>query len=391
MATQTRVGSVAVGGTTILGLMTLSHFANDGWTSLLSPLLPQIQATYGVSIGQTGILVAILAFAGSMLQPLLGILGDHMDRRLLAAFGPVLTALGLTLIGYAPNFFMLGALIMLGGLGSAIFHPAGAAYIALGARSDQRGLFVSLFSAGGMAGMAFSPLVAARFELHTLPYLLPVGIGLGIITYALIPASRNTAGSSRTVRDYVAIFQGPLRSLWAMSVLRSLSSVSYASLIGFILIERNAASHIGPSLAVYNLAAAIGGIIGGRLSDRIGRTIVLRSSIMIMIPLFIGLVCSSPSQWWYYPLTALVGALANGNVPVAIVTAQEYAPHNIATASALMMGFAWGTSGVLYIFISQIADWTSPLTAMIVAILLLLPAFFITTRLPEPPRTTKIG
>ena len=56
-----------------------------------------------------------------------------------------------------------------------------------------------------------------------------------------------------------------------------------------------------------------------------------------------------------------------------------------------MMGFAWGTSGVLYLAIGKLADYTSPVTAMVVAILVLLPAFFITTRLPEPQRTTKIG
>ncbi|HYF65667.1 MAG TPA: MFS transporter [Herpetosiphonaceae bacterium] len=391
MATHTQTRIAATSGLAMMGLMTLSHFANDGWTALLSPLLPAIQASYGVSIADTAVLVAILAFAGSMLQPLLGILGDHIDRRLLAAFGPVLTGAGLTLIGYAPNFFVLGALVLLGGLGSAIFHPSGAAYIALSARPDQRGLFVSLFSAGGMAGMALSPLVAAAMSLRTLPLLLPVGIVLGVVTYLILPPSQRAAGQSRTLGDYLAVFRGPLRWLWLMSVLRSLSSVSYMSLIGFILQARGADAHTSPSLAVYNLASAIGGIIGGRLSDRIGRTVVLRSSILITIPLFLGLIYSSPSQWWYYPLTALVGALVTANIPVSIVTAQEYAPHNIATASALMMGFAWGTAGVLYLLIGKLADATSPVTAMAAAIAVLLPAFFITTRLPEPQRTTSVG
>lgn len=391
MSVPLRSQTLAVSGGIVVSLMTLSHTANDMWTSLLSPLLPQIRETYNVSIADTAILVAILSFAGSMLQPVLGILGDRMDRRLLAAFGPMLTALGLTMIGYAPNFFLLGALIMLGGLGSAIFHPCGAAYIAIGARPDQRGLFVSIFSAGGTAGMGLGPLLANALNLQALPYLLPIGIILGIITYILIPSTHSTTRPTRSLGDYIAVFQGPLRWLWAMSVLRSLSSVAYMSLLGFILTARNAAWHISPSLAVYNIASAFGGMIGGRLSDRIGRTVVLRSSILMTIPLFITLVYSHPSQWWYYPLTALVGAMVMANVPVSIVTAQEYAPHNIATASALMMGFAWGTSGVLYLAIGKLADLTSPVTAMVAAIMVLLPAFFITIRLPEPQRTTKIG
>ncbi len=391
MTARLRTHTATVSGVTVVGLITLSHLANDTWTALLSPLLPQIRDTYNVTIADTAMLVAILAFAGSMLQPLLGILGDYMDRRLLAAFGPVLTALGLTMIGYAPNFFMLGGLIMLGGLGSAIFHPSGASYIAVSARPDQRGLFVSIFSAGGTAGMGLGPLIANSLSLHALPYILPFGLLLGAITYFFLPSSSSGIRTARTFGDYVAVFKGPVRWLWAMSVLRSLSSVSYMSLLGFILTDRQQAWHIAPSLAVYNIASAFGGIIGGRLSDRIGRTVVLRSSILLTIPVFIGLVYSNPAQWWYYPLTALVGAMVMANVPVSIVTAQEYAPHNIATASALMMGFAWGTSGVLYLAIGKLADLTSPITAMVAAILVLLPAFFITTRLPEPERTTKIG
>ncbi|HEY1012307.1 MAG TPA: MFS transporter [Herpetosiphonaceae bacterium] len=386
MTTRAHAGVAATGGLALATLLTMSHALNDAWTSLLSPLLPQIASAYQVTIGQTAILVAILSFVGSMLQPLMGALGDHIDRRLLAAFGPVLTAAGMTTLGYAPNFWLLGGLVMLGGLGSAIFHPAGAAFIARGASAGRRGLFVSIFSAGGTVGMALSPLIADAFTLRTLPYLLPLGLLLGAITYAVTPADPSSSRTARRLADYVAVFKGPIRLLWGMSVLRSLSSVAYASLLGFLLASRGAGDHLSASLAVYNAASALGGVVGGRLSDRLGRTAVIRSSILLTIPLFIGLVYSHPGQWWYYPLTALVGAMVMANIPVSIVAAQEYAPDNMATASALMMGFAWGTSGVLYLLIGKLADLTSPATAMVCAILLLLPAVALAARLPEPPR-----
>ena len=132
--------------------------------------------------------------------------------------------------------------------------------------------------------------------------------------------------------------------------------------------ERGFASHTGRR-SRHSLAAAGGGIVGGLASDRFGRLAVLRSSVLLSIPLFIGLVYSTPDQWWYYPLTALVGAMVTANTPVAIVTAQEYAPNHVATASALMMGFAWGTSGVLFTLVGALADLTSPRTAMVAAIL----------------------
>lgn len=368
----------------ILTIVTLAHFVNDSFTAMLTPLLPEIQATYGISIARTAVLVAILALVGSMLQPFTGLIGDRVDRRLLAALGPVLAAVGMTTMGYAPNFATLGGLIALAGIGSAIFHPSGAAYVALGSRSHQRGLFAALFSGGGTVGLAAGPLVATALGIRSLPYVMPVGLAVGLACYLITPATAPVSGARRRLSEYGELWHGPIRTLWATGVLRSLSTVSYQGLLGFVLTARGEAHHIGPSLAVFSIASALGGVAGGRISDRIGRTKVLRSSILFTIPLFMALVYSRPENWWYYPLMAVVGAIVNANLPVAVVAAQEYAPGHVATASALMMGFTWGTAGVLFLAVGKLADMTSPTTAMAASILVLIPAFWMTLRLPEP-------
>jgi FSR family fosmidomycin resistance protein-like MFS transporter len=388
MATRVEPGTDAVstagGGVAILAAVTLSHFVNDSFTAMLIPLLPEIRAAYGLTIARTAVLVAILSFVGSMIQPLVGVAGDRFDRRALAAAGPVLAAAGMTLVGYAPSFAALGALVTLAGLGSAVFHPAGAAYVASYAHARRRGLFAALFSAGGTAGMAVGPLAATTLDLRTLPYLLPVGLAVAVASYVVTPGVVAAPGARRALADYAQLWRGPMRLLWAAGVLRSLSTVAYQGLLGFVLTARGQAEHIGPSLAVFSTAAALGGVVGGRVSDRVGRTAVLRSSILATVPMFIALVYTSPARWWYYPLTALVGALANANLPVMVVTAQEYAPEHVATASALAMGFTWGTAGVLFLAVGKLADLTSPMMAMIASVLVLLPAFWMTVRLPEP-------
>jgi len=390
MATRLDAIKVAPAGAAILSIVTLAHFVNDSFTAMLTPVLPEIQATYGISIARTAVLVAILAFVGSMLQPFTGLIGDRFGRRLLAALGPVLAAVGMTLMGYAPNFASLGLLIAFAGIGSAIFHPSGAAYVAMGSRAHQRGLFAALFSGGGTVGLAAGPLAATALGLDALPYLMPIGFAVGLASFMITPDSVAT-GPTRRPAEYLELWRGPIRTLWATGVLRSLSTVSYQGLLGFVLTTRGQAQHIGPSLAVFSVASALGGIAGGRLSDRIGRTAVLRSTVLITIPLFIALVYSRPEHWWYYPLMAVVGAVVNANLPVAVVTAQEYAPRHVATASALMMGFTWGTAGVLFLVIGKLADLTSPTTAMTVSILALLPAFWMTLKLPEPVEAKEVG
>ena len=378
--------SPAAGSMVILLALTLAHFVTDAFTALLTPLLPVLRATFGVSIAQTAMLVAVSSFVGSMLQPAFGVLADRGDRRLLAAAGPLLCAAGMALLGFAPGFAVVVLLVALGGVGSGLFHPAAIAYVYQGARARRRGLFAALFSAGGTAGQALGPLAATGLGLARLHWLLPVGAATAVMSWALTPSTRAPLRANPRWREYAAVFHGPMRQLWAMSVLRSLCTISYLSLLGFTLTRHGFASHIGPSLAAYSLAAAGGGIIGGLASDRLGRIAVLRSSVLASIPLFVLLVYSTPAAWWYYPLTAVVGAMVNANTPVAIVTAQEYAPDHVATASALMMGFAWGTSGVLFTLVGLLADLTSPRGAMLAAIALLLPALWLTVKLPEPDR-----
>lgn len=379
------------GSTGILVTLTAAHLINDSYTSLLTPLLPVLRASFGVSIGATAVLVAVSAFVGSVLQPAFGVLADHSDRRLLAALGPALCGVGMSLLGVAPGFMVALLLVTVGGVGSGIFHPASIAYVHQGASARRRGLFASLFSAGGTAGQAVGPLVATALGIGRLHWALPVGILSGVASWMVTPSTRPTVRFRPDWGSYGAVFRGPIRTLWAASVLRSLCTISYMSLLGFTLTARGFDGHIGPSLAVYSLAAAGGGVVGGLASDRLGRITVLRSSILLSIPLFILLVYSTPAGWWYYPLTAVVGAVVNANTPVAIVTAQEYAPRHVATASALMMGFAWGTSGVLFMAVGALADVTSPRLAMVAAILVLLPALWLTVRLPEPETEVQVA
>lgn len=369
----------------MLATLSMAHLINDSYSALLTPLLPSLQLRFGVTIAQTTFLVAVSSFVSSMLQPVFGAWADGRMRRPLAALGPLLCGFGMVWIGFSPLFIGVVLLVALSGVGSAVFHPSSIAYVHLASRRERRGLYTALFSAMGTAGLAVGPLSAVAFGLDRLPYLLPAGVAIAaLVWYVTPPLDQSVPVVRRTFRDYARVFHGPMRTLWAMGVLRSISTISWLTLVGFALVPAGYGRHVGPALATYNIAAALGGIVGGRVSDRVGRIPVLRSSILVSLPLFVWLVYSTPANWWYYPLTALVGALVAANIPVSVVTAQEYAPNNVATASALMMGFTWGTAGVLVLFVGMLADVTSPQVAMTTSIAALLPALWLTSRLPEP-------
>ncbi|MBB5235493.1 MFS transporter [Deinococcus budaensis] len=365
--------------------VTAGHFINDAYGAMLTPLTPALQAKFGVSIAAVTLLSSVYSLTSSVLQPLLGIVGERFDRRYAAALGPLMTGLGLTLMGFVPWFGALVLLVAVAGFGSGFFHPAGAAYVALNSPPEKRGLWASLFSAGGTGGMALGPVFAGVGLTH-LPWFALIGAVIAAITFAVTPPGKSE-GRRVSLAEYAGIFRGPLVGLWAMAVLRSLASMGYNAMLPFILIARGfGPREIGITLAVYALASALGGIVGGRASDRYGRVPVLRAAILTTIPFFALLILSSPANWWFYPLTFLVGAAVNASVPVGVVAAQEYAPGHVAVASSIMMGFSWGFAGLLIFLVGKLADLTSPTTAALVSLTLLLPSAWIAYRLPEPGR-----
>ncbi|GMA14417.1 MFS transporter [Deinococcus metallilatus] len=369
--------------TAIAVAVTAGHFINDAYGAMLTPLTPALQGKFGVSIAAVTLLSSVYSLTSSVLQPLLGILGERVDRRYAAALGPLMTGLGLTLLGFVPWFGALVLLVAVAGFGSGFFHPSGAAYVALNSPPQKRGLWASLFSAGGTAGMALGPVFAGVGLTH-LPWFALIGAVVAALTFAVTPSS--LAGGRRVgMAEYARIFRGPLVWLWGMAVLRSLASMGYNAMLPFILMNRGfGMREVGITLAVYAIASAVGGIVGGRASDRYGRVPVLRSAILSTIPPFALLIMSSPANWWFYPLTFLVGAAVNASIPVGVVAAQEYAPGHVAVASSIMMGFSWGFAGLLVFLVGALADGTTPTIAALVSLTLLIPSALIAYRLPEP-------
>ena len=152
-----RRGRVA---TRIALVTALAHGLNDAYASVVPPLLPRIMDRLGLSIALAATIAVTFSISSSLLQPLLGYVADHYDRRLFLVGGPLVSGVFVSLIGFAPGFWALVLLLTLGGLGSAAFHPPGASYAARVSEGKGSGTRLSVFSFGGAAGFAVGPLFA---------------------------------------------------------------------------------------------------------------------------------------------------------------------------------------------------------------------------------------
>ncbi len=180
----------ALTGGAVAALLFSAHLFNDFFTGALAALLPTLQLRFGASEMTLALFVASLSFSSSVLQPLFGAAADRLGRRVVAAGGVITSSALLSLMPVVPSALLLVPLLLVGGLGSAAFHPAATA-LARKATQSKGGLAVGVFSAGGTAGMALGPLVIGLLVINGWldysPLLMLPGVLLGVLIFALIP------------------------------------------------------------------------------------------------------------------------------------------------------------------------------------------------------------
>ncbi|HRJ59222.1 MAG TPA: MFS transporter [Anaerolineales bacterium] len=378
---QTTVTSVAMRSGTLVILLALVHVISDAVTNMLSALLPTLQKQFSLSETVLALLVAALSFSALVTQPLFGAVADRVGHRRIAALGVIFNAILFSLIGIVPNVYILFGLILVGGLGSAALHPAMAS-MARTAGGSRPELAVGLFSAGGTLGIAVGPIiimtVLANFGLSVTPWLMIPGILFGILMFLSSPVEEsNTVSTSRKFID-LSLIAGPVGLLALTGILSNVAFVTFTSAMPLWLVHSHGVSYdstlIGWTLSAFSLAAALGGVVGGMISSRLGaKRLIVISSLLALLPLN-AIFFLIPGSVSYFVMVVLAGALINAGMPLLIVSAQDLSPKNAATASGMLMGFSAGVAGLIYVGIGRLQEGMGLVPAMSIGYLALIAA-----------------
>ncbi|MBI4537001.1 MAG: MFS transporter [candidate division NC10 bacterium] len=333
-----------------IGLAVLAHAVIDGSVNTLPVILPVLADRFHLNYAQIGLAAALLNLFSSVIQPGFGYLADRWHTRWFIPAGIAWTGALLGTLGFVPSFLALLAVIVCTGFGSAAFHPVASIAVAR-ASGSQRGFGMSLFSAGGNLGFAIGPVIAAWLMTR---FGLPgtVAIAAPSLLMALALQACREEFEVATPRPAAAPRQKtapiPWRQLGILCAAIILRSWAYSGLLIFIplLLREQGVSleTTGYALFVFLFSGAVGGLIGGHLSDRVGLQQVMAISLLAFPPLMAAAMVVPGALRWI--LWALAGTALLASFSVTTVFAQELIPERLGLASGLSLGLAFGAGGV---------------------------------------------
>jgi FSR family fosmidomycin resistance protein-like MFS transporter len=371
-------------------LLCMGHFAIDLSSAALGGLQPVLRDRFGISLTQAGILGGVFVFSASLLQPLYGWLADRTGSRLFTVLSPLLASSAIALLRFAPDYFTIMALVFVAGVGIAAFHPQGTSLAVRGVEY-KRGRAMAAFISSGTLGFAIGPsfyaALVTAFGFESLPWsILPGAIGT-LLLWIYLPRDLQPVGD-RASRggswEPIRRVWKPITLLFLLVFIRSTVQVTFAQLLPLYLnVERSMSLVMGNYLvSAYLVCGAMGGFLGGTLADRFGGKRVILWSMLGTTPCL--LVFFLTNGWLSALGLCLGGAVLLFTIPVNVLMAQELAPSQTATVSSLMMGFAWGVAGLLFVPLTGwLADHIGMHDALMLLLVFPLLGAVVTTRLPN--------
>jgi len=361
-----------------------THLVVDIFGNIYAPLLPIFIQRLDLSLASAGVLAMALQLAGSVAQLFFGQLADRWRPRVLAVTGPVVAVVALSLAGLATSPLMLGAILVIGSLGSAAFHPTAAALVNR-VGGDRRNTAMSVHVTGGAIGNGIAPTIFSAWAQYVGIAWTPLLALPGVVALASlrrhVPEIRLSHQAGGTGFSALRPYAKPLALLWSVVVIRTITAIGLSVFLPVLLTRRGlSVAEAGLAATSYLIAGSLGGLIGGPVADRLGARRVIAATLAMSAPLLAGAL-------WLPGLAALPVLVAGGfflgsTLPVNISYAHAIAPVATGAVSSLMLGVAWGVGGMTVPLVGVAADAIGLTTALQILALLPLVGALLTLALP---------
>jgi FSR family fosmidomycin resistance protein-like MFS transporter len=347
------------------------HLLNDLMQSLLPALYPMLKAQLHLDFSQVGMLTLAFMLTASLLQPQIGMYTDKKPQPYSLAVGMAGTLTGLVLLSMAESYTAVLLAACFIGTGSAVFHPE-ASRVARAASGGRYGVAQSIFQVGGNLGGAIGPLLAAfiilpRGQGSIAWFSLAALLAMMVLTrvgmwyaaklrevHAAHPHGKDAKHAPPPAPAAgVVVFVG---LLMVLVFSKNAYNSSITTFFTFYLMEHFSlpVRDAQVQLFIYMAAVAMGTLVGGHISDRIGRRPMIWISILGALPFT--LMLPYANLFWTGALTIVIALMMASAFPAILVYAHELLPGRVGMVSGMFFGFSFGLGGLAAAGLGRLAD-----------------------------------
>jgi MFS transporter, FSR family, fosmidomycin resistance protein len=341
-------------------VITAAHAVHDTYTAFLAPLLPVFIENLRLSKTEAGLLT-VFNQAPSLFQPFIGHLADRLSLRYLVILSPAVTATAMSVLGIAPTYLVLALLLIVVGLSNATIHSV-APVMAGRLSGGNLGRGMGFWMVGGELGRTLGPIViVAGIQFLGLGGTAWLMIGGWLATILLffwlreVPGRVESDGDGLPWRQALRMMRPLLVPLLGIIVVRAFMQAALTTYLPIFLTEEGAELWFaGISLSVLEAAGVAGALLGGSLSDRLGRRKILTISLLTTPVLMVLFVFTD--GWLRFPLLLALGLSALSVTPVVMALVQEHSPENRALANGTYMSLSFLIRSGVVVLVGAMGD-----------------------------------
>jgi MFS family permease len=368
-----------------LFLVSAAHAVIHAIAVLMPLIYPIIQIEYHLSYTQIGLIVAIPNAVGGFLQIACGLLGGYVLRKVMLGIGNIFVGISTFFTGTIVGFWSLMAWRLVGQIAGAPQHPVGSSYLTDRYGRRRHGYALAWHVAGGNIGTLAVPLIAGPligwWGWRPVLYLAALpGILVGIAILILVdernlldrrvqrkkPAITEGYTEGEAQRGQKRGWQATLKDLVRPLGNRTLAIIMLVSIIAaggrglgnlttYVPLYLQNVRHLNSTLisvlfTILLVGSVCGPLLGGRLSDRIGRRTMLfvfygASTVTTLLFLF---VAAPGMPLWLIPLSlVLLGFAVYAESPLLqAYLADTASPQMRDTAFSLYFALAFGVGSI---------------------------------------------
>ena len=335
-----------------------AHFAHDIFSSFLAPLLPLIIEKLGLTLSMVAFL-DIVRRIPALFNPLLGLMAERMDVKYFVILTPSITAISMSLLGFASSYFILILLLVIAGISSALFHIPSPTMIKHSS-GEETGRGMSYFMVGGEFARTLGPLLITSavswWGLEGSYKLMPIGIVASLLLYIRF---RNFSTHIRAKKfekgDVKLLLKEHQKLFYFLALFMLFNSALKSSLSLYLPVylvnNGNSLWYAGIALSILQFSGVVGVFFSGKYSDKFGRYKILLFSSLGSIG-FMALFLYTQN----IIILGFLGLFVFAPAPVLMALVQDTDSHMPTFMHSIYMGINFGLSSIIVLLIGILGD-----------------------------------